>query len=102
MLVDLKHDGLQDEGGGGDHVERLLGLRQPVDEVLQRVVEVGGLRQRLLQLDLPGGKKNQASGCHGAGQRRKVPDTTSVCTEEADISGEADSGPVASDDLLIQ
>lgn len=35
VLIDLKHDGLQDEGGGGDHVERLLGLGQPVDEVLQ-------------------------------------------------------------------
>ena len=35
MLIDLKHDGLQDEGGGGGHSEGLLRLRQPVDEVLQ-------------------------------------------------------------------
>lgn len=26
MLINLKHDGLQDEGGGGDRVQRLLRL----------------------------------------------------------------------------
>lgn len=60
VLIDLKHDGLQDEGGGGDHVQRLLGLGQPVDEILQRVVEIRGLRQRLLQLDLRDGHRGEA------------------------------------------
>lgn len=52
MLINLKHDGLQYEWGGGDHVQRLLRLGQPVDEVLQRVVEIRGLRQRFLEFDL--------------------------------------------------
>lgn len=52
MLINLKHDGLQYEGGGGDRVQRLLGLSQPVDEVLQGVVEVCGQLQRFLQFDL--------------------------------------------------
>lgn len=52
MLVDLKHDGFQYERGRGDHVQRLLGLGQPVDEVLQRVVEICGQRQGLFQFYL--------------------------------------------------
>lgn len=52
MLVDLKHDGLQHERGGRNHVQSLLGLSQPVDEVLERVVEIRGQHERLLQLHL--------------------------------------------------
>lgn len=46
MLINLKHDGFQYEGGGGNHVKRLLRLSQPVNEVLQRIVEICGKRQR--------------------------------------------------------
>lgn len=52
MLINLKHDGLQYEGGGGDRVQRLLRLSQPVDEVLQGVVKIRGQLQRFLQFDL--------------------------------------------------
>ena len=52
MLINLKHDGLQDEGGGRNRVECLLRLGQPVDEVLQRVVELGGQSQGLFQFNL--------------------------------------------------
>lgn len=52
MLINLKHDGLQYEGGGGHRVQCLLRLSQPVDEVLQGVMEVCGQLQRFLQFDL--------------------------------------------------
>ncbi len=47
VLINLKHDGLQYEGGRGNHVQRLLCLGQPVDEVLQGVVEIRGQCQGL-------------------------------------------------------
>ncbi|KAF3842187.1 hypothetical protein F7725_024138 [Dissostichus mawsoni] len=48
MLINLKHDGVHDEGGGGNHVQCLLCLGEPVDEVLQRVMEIRGQRQGFL------------------------------------------------------
>ena len=52
VLIDLEHHGVQDEAGGLGHVEGLLGLRQPVDGVLQGALEARGQRQSLLQLPL--------------------------------------------------
>lgn len=52
MLIYLEHDGLQDEGGRWAHSEGLFGLGQPVNEILQWVMEVCGHRQGLLQFHL--------------------------------------------------
>ncbi len=45
MLIYLEHDGLQNEGGRWAHSEGLFGLGQPVNEILQWVMEVCGHRQ---------------------------------------------------------
>lgn len=52
MLINLKHDGLQNERSRRNDVDGLLCLGQPVDEVLQRVVEVRGQLQGFLQFHL--------------------------------------------------
>lgn len=100
MLINLKHDGLQYEGGGGDRVQCLLRLSQPVDEVLQGVMEVCGQLQRFLQFDLldmahksTGNKRLmlvQQRGGSG-GRRLVVLSMTSIPPEEVSISGEADN-----------
>lgn len=59
VLVDLGQHGVEDKAGWGCDVQALLGQREPVDEVLEGVLEVRGQGQRLLQLCLPqrGGRK---------------------------------------------
>ncbi|KAE8750219.1 hypothetical protein FOCC_FOCC003027 [Frankliniella occidentalis] len=52
VLLDLLQDGLHDARHGLQVAQDLLCVRQPVHESLQRVVELGGLLERDLQLDL--------------------------------------------------
>lgn len=44
MFINLEQDGFKDEGGWRDNVEGLLCLSQPVNEVLQRIMEICGHR----------------------------------------------------------
>lgn len=61
VLVNLGQHGVEDKAGRGRDVQALLGQREPVDEVLERVLEVRGQGQRFLQLRLPqrGGRKGE-------------------------------------------
>ena len=52
VLIYLEHDVFQDEGGRRGHSESLFSLGQPVDEVLERVMELCGQSQGLLQFHL--------------------------------------------------
>jgi hypothetical protein len=52
VLINLKQDGVQDKTWPRSHVQSLLSLGKPVDEVLEGVVEVHGQVQGLLQLCL--------------------------------------------------
>lgn len=42
VLVDLGQHGGEDEAGRGRDVQALLGQRQPVDEILEGVLEIRG------------------------------------------------------------
>lgn len=44
MFINLEQDSFQDEGGWRDHVEGLLCLSQPINEVLQRIMKICGHR----------------------------------------------------------
>lgn len=52
MLVDLGQHRGEDEAGGWCNVQALLSQGQPVDEILEGVLEVRGQGQCLLQLRL--------------------------------------------------
>lgn len=52
VFIDLKQDGVQDQAGPGGHVEGLLRLGEPVDEVLEGVVELHGHSESLFQFNL--------------------------------------------------
>ena len=47
VFIDLKQDSVQDQAGPGSHVEGLLRLGEPVDEVLEGVVELHGQGESL-------------------------------------------------------
>lgn len=65
VLVDLGQHRVEDEAGRGRNVQALLSQREPVDEVLEGVLEVRGQGQRLLQLRLP-----QRGGRKGGGKKK--------------------------------
>lgn len=56
VLIDLRQYCIEDEAGRGHDVQALLGQRQPVDEVLEGVLEVRGQGESLLQLCLHRGE----------------------------------------------
>lgn len=66
VLVDLGQHGVEDKAGRGRDVQALLGQHEPVDEVLQGVLEVCGQGQCFFQLRLPqqGGRKGRGEKKH--------------------------------------
>lgn len=76
MLVDLGQHGAEDEAGRGHDVQALLSQRQPVDEVLQRVLEVRGQGKSLLQLRLQQrGGRGEKTNTEGESSRSAVSQT---------------------------
>lgn len=59
VLIDLGQHSGQDEAGRGCNVQALLSQGQPVDEILEGVLEIRGQGQCLLQLCLWQGKERE-------------------------------------------